>query len=70
MKKPNTKKTKMKIFISKIRFETKFRGDHYFWYQIGQGGKRIILKGTFKGMVAAREELIEKYKEHHIKLGS
>jgi hypothetical protein len=63
------KKNKMRVFISKVR-ENSTRGNYYFWYQPGQNGKRILLKGTFKEMTDKRLEIIEKYKSEYIKLGA
>ncbi len=60
---------KIRVFISKIR-KYQFQGNHYFWYQIGTGSRHIIIKGTLKEVSDKREELIEKYKNEYIKIGS
>lgn len=69
------KNTKRRVFISKIHVNNVFspsckvqRG-YYFWYQVGTGNIRTLLKGTKKELTDQREELIEKYKSDYIKLG-
>lgn len=62
------KKTKKnRVFISKIHNPS--TGVYMFWYQV-HGNKRIIKKGTQEQMAKAKIELIEKYKNENIKLGS
>ena len=63
-------KTKIRVFISKIRKQPN-GGDHYFWYQVNTGRPwRSIVKGSLKMVSDKREELIEKYKNEYIKIGS
>lgn len=63
-----TKRKKNTVFISKVR-ETASKDVWYFWYQINQGAKRVVIKGKLNDMIAQRRELIEKYKSDYIKLG-
>lgn len=64
------KKTKKKrVFISKIRVNA-VQGGYYFWYQVGTGSIRTLLKGQLKELTRQREALIEKYKSEYIKLGT
>ena len=65
------KNTKRRVFISKIH-NSKSRLDFkecYFWYQVGTGSIRTLVKGTKKELFIKRAEIIEKYKLEYIKLG-
>ena len=61
------KKTKSRVFISKIHNPS--TGIYMFWYQVHRN-KRVIKKGSQEQMAKLKLELIEKYKNENIKLGS
>lgn len=60
-------KTKIRVFVTKI--SNPKPGLYMFWYQIG-GGRPKIERGNQKQMIANRQEILNRYKDEDLKLGS